>query len=140
MHVHNRRRFSGVVEHMESNSTTIFRIYDYLTAMLTGFIAALLVFWLVSPEWPIVLCMIVGMVFGSVSLLTVFAGLGWIAGSFEIFMPGMFIGMIVGMTGGMWIKMGDPTMFILLIYGVFTGFVLSAIFHCYDRSLHGEQV
>ncbi len=125
---------------MESNSTTIFRIYDYLTAMLTGFIAALLVFWLVSPEWPIVLCMMVGMMLGIVSLLTVFAGLGWIAGSFEIFMPGMFIGMIVGMTGGMWMKMGDPTMIFLLIYGVFTGFVLSAIFYGYDRSLHGEQV
>jgi len=78
----------------------ILRIYDYLTAMLTGFITAMLAFWLVSTEWPVLLGMVVGMVLGIAALLIVIVGFGWIAGAFEIMMPGKFIGMIVGAGGG----------------------------------------
>jgi len=118
----------------------ILRIYDYLTAMLTGFITAMLAFWLVSTEWPVLLGMVVGMVLGIAALLIVIVGFGWIAGAFEIMMPGKFIGMIVGAGGGMWKTMGGTTMIDLATLGVFTGLVLAVIFHAYDRSLHGERV
>ncbi len=126
---------------MRSNLAIILRIYDYLTAIFTGFITAMLVFWLVSPTWPVLLGMIVGMALGIVALLIVMVSLGWIAGAFEIIMPGKFIGMTVGMAGGMWKTMADGTTMIgLIIFGIFIGLVLAAIFHVYDRSIHGEQV
>jgi hypothetical protein len=126
---------------MKFNLAIILRIYDYLTAILTGFITAMLVFWLVSPLWAIPLGMVVGMALGIAALLIVIVSLGWIAGAFEIIMPGKYIGMIVGMAGGMWKTMeGGATMIGLVTFGAFIGLVLAAIFHAYDRSLHGEQV
>lgn len=126
---------------MKSNLAMILRIYDYLTAIVTGFIAAILVFWLVSPAWPILLGIVVGMALGIAALLIVIVSLSWLAGAFETIMPGKFIGMIVGMAGGMWKTMvGGTTMIGLIIFGVFIGLVLAAIFHVYDRSIHGEQV
>lgn len=126
---------------MKSNLAIILRIYDYLTSILTGFIAAMLVFWLVSPAWAILLGMVVGMALGVAALLIVLVFFGWIAGVFEIIMPGKYIGMIVGMAGGMWKTMeGGTTMIGLVTFGSIIGLLLAAIFHAYDRSLHGEQV
>ncbi len=124
---------------MRSNLAIILRIYDYLTAILTGFITAMLVFWLVSPSWSILLGIIVGTALGISALFIVIVSLGWIAGAFEIIMPGMFIGMTVGMAGGMWKMMADGTTMIgFITFGIFIGLVLAAIFHAYDRSIHGE--
>ena len=126
---------------MKSNLAIILRMYDYLTSILTGFIAAMLVFWLVSPAWAILLGMVVGMALGVAALLIVLVFFGWIAGAFEIIMPGKYIGMIVGMAGGMWKTMESGTTMIgLVTFGAIIGLVLAAIFHVYDRSLHGEQV
>ena len=123
---------------MEGNPATLLRIFDYLTASLTGLTTALLVFLLVSPRWPMVLSMALGMALGVASLGLVVVGLGWVAGAFEIIMPGKFIGMIVGMAGGMWAASGGATLDGLLAFGVTAGLILAAVFHLYDRTLHGE--
>ena len=123
---------------MEGNPATLFRIFDYLTASLTGLTTALLVFLLVSPRWPMVLSMVLGMALGVASLGLVVVGLGWVAGAFEIIMPGKFIGMIVGMAGGMWAASGGATLGGLLAFGVTAGLILAAVFHLYDKTLHGE--
>lgn len=123
---------------MEGNPATLFRIFDYLTASLTGLTTALLVFLLVSPRWPMVLGMALGMALGVASLGLVFVGLGWVAGPFEIIMPGKFIGMIVGMAGGMWAASGGATLGGLFAFGVTAGLILAAVFHLYDKTLHGE--
>lgn len=122
----------------EGNIAIVLRVYDYATACVAGVLAAWLASFIISPQWSMPVGMIAGMAVGFVSLAAMFIGLGWIAGGFEIIMPGMFITMGVGMSSGMWITAGDPSTTTLMVFGVFISLYVGAIFHGYDKSLHGE--
>ncbi len=124
----------------ESQTAIILRGYDYLASGLTGFLTAILVFWVISPMWPMLLGMLTGMALGIVVLLLMIVCMGWIAGSFEIIMPGKIIAMIVGMGGGMWAAADHVSACDLVLFGISTGLIVAAGFHIYDRSLHGERL
>lgn len=125
---------------MKSKIAIILRIYDYLISSLAGLFTAMLVFLVISPKWSMLPGMLTGMVLGLAVLMLIIICLGWIAGSFEIIMPGKFIVMIVGMGGGMWVTMAGPPAIDLALFGVFTGIAVAGVFHIYDNSLHGEQL
>lgn len=82
--------------------------------------------------------MLCGMLIGMIGLLAVFVVFGWIAGGFEIIMPGMFIAVITGMGGGMTAASGDTAAGGMAAFGIVTGLALQTIFRLYDISLHGE--
>ena len=78
------------------------------------------------------------MILGIAALIVVFLALGWIAGAFEILMPGMSIVMVVGMVCGMWVTMASPKISALLLFGFIAGLCIAVVFHLYDMSFHGE--
>ena len=125
---------------MKSSSAIILRLFDYLTSILTGILTAMLVYGVVSPAWSMPVAMIAGMGLGLVALMLMVISLGWVAGSFEIIMPGKLIAMIVGMGGGMGVTQASLTAVDLAAFGFFVGLVVAICFHSYDKSLFGEQI
>ncbi len=116
----------------------LFKLFFYFVAIINGGGAALAVSFLVPSTWPMMGGMFAGMAIGVAVLVLSFLSLGWVAGPFEIMMPGMFIVKIAGMASGMWITMGDPKRETLVALGLITGFVVQLIFNLYDRALQGE--
>jgi len=125
---------------MKHEFSMLLRTYDYLVSTLTGLGTAMLVSWLVSPTWSMATAMLVGVLAGLAALALAIFSLGWIAGAFEILMPGKFIVMIVGMGGGMWVVMDSPTRARMAALGIMAGIVMQGVFHLYDNFLHGEKI
>ncbi len=123
---------------MENKTVILLRLSDYLVAVLIGSLCATVVYLAVSSSWSMPAAMLAGMALATVVMIAVILPFALVGGIFEIVMPGMCIAMMVGMAGGMWVAAINPSAVELIGFGFMAGFCVQAIFHLYDRSLHGE--
>ncbi len=125
---------------MENKTSILLRLSDYLVAVLIGSLCATVVYLAVSSSWSMPAAMLAGMALGMVVMIAVILPFALVGGIFEIIMPGMFIAMIVGMAGGMWVAAINTPAVVLIGFGFLTGLLIHGLFHLYDRSLHGELI
>lgn len=116
----------------------MYLLFFYSISIITGTLTSLATYFVVQPHWNMLAGMFVGMALGFTTLIFIFFLFARIAGPFEIVSSGMFTAKFAGMVSGMWITMGEPNFSSLITTCAITGCIIHGIFHCYDRTLHGE--
>lgn len=116
----------------------IFPGFFYIIAIVNSTLTVLLTSVVVKPNWIMPAGMFMGMFLGLAVMGCMCLLVGWLTGPFELVAVGMFVAKIAGMGAGMWITMGHPGFYGLLIFAIITGGITQGIFHWYDLKLHGE--
>ena len=78
-----------------------FIVGDFLSSALAGGLTAMATFFIVNPEWNMVMAMVVGMFVGMVVVCLIIMVFAPLLGMFEIMIPTMITGMTGGMASGM---------------------------------------
>ena len=116
----------------------LFKILDYLSAVLMGAGTLFLVTLSVGKDWNMFFAMIVGMVIGMGVLVLSLLLFTSFSAAFEIFPVGMVITMPVGMAAGM-ITSGDGPDFVFMVSASAVFSVCAQLgFDLYNMKLKGE--
>ena len=116
----------------------LFKIVDYLSAVLMGTGTLFLVTLAVSKDWNMFFAMIVGMILGTVVLVITILLFFPVSSTFELFPPGMIITMFTGMSAAMAITMGDIDFRLMLITAVLFSILVQITIDLYNRKLKGD--
>ena len=108
---------------------------DYVAGGIIGAAVAFVVHGVVRPGVDLALAMLVGVLLGTLTHLTVGLVLSPLLGMFHVMVPGSFIGMYGGMLFAMRDTMQPVPLARALLVGVTFGFVMTALVHFYDRAL-----
>ena len=116
-----------------------FVLGDYVAGGLTGVLTALAVRAIVGPDWDVVLAMLVGMVVGMMTHISLLLLLVPLLGTFEVMIPGSMIGMYGGMLFAMRDSMqqAQVPLSTALAVGVLFGLVVVFGIRWWDRQLKG---
>jgi hypothetical protein len=116
----------------------LFKILDYLSAVLMGAGTLFLVTLSVGKDWNMFFAMIVGMAIGMGVLVLSLLLFSSFSAAFEIFPVGMVITMPVGMAAGM-ITSGDGPDFVFMVSASAVFSVCAQLgFDLYNMKLKGE--
>jgi len=116
----------------------LFKILDYLSAVLMGAGTLFLVTLSVGKDWNMFFAMIVGMAIGMGVLVLSLLLFSSFSAAFEIFPVGMVITMPVGMAAGM-IMSGDGPDFVFMVSASAVFSVCAQLgFDLYNMKLKGE--
>jgi hypothetical protein len=117
---------------------TVFKILDYLSAVLMGTGTFVLATIIVSKNWNMVVAMIAGMVIGMGVLLLSLMLFVTVSTPFEILPKGMIITMVTGMISGMVTAVDGPDFMFMLSASVVFSLCAQAGFDLYNRKLQGN--
>jgi len=116
----------------------LFKILDYLSALLMGTGTLFLVTLSVSSDWNMFVAMIAGMVIGMVVLVLALVLFSSFSAAFEIFPVGMVITMPVGMAAGMAVTVADPNLKCMVSGAAVFSLCAQLGFDLYNMKLQGE--
>jgi hypothetical protein len=116
----------------------LFKILDYISAVLMGVGTLFLVSLVISNGWNMFFAMIVGMILGTGVLMLAVLLFSFFSTPFEIFPVGMVITMPIGMAAGMAVTVADPDVICMLsVAAVFSLFAQLGI-DLYNMKIKGE--
>jgi hypothetical protein len=120
---------------MKAEHASWIRAFDYSAALSFGAGAALASWFVVPDAIPAPVAMVAGMLVGVVAAFPLLGIFSFVLGGFEILVMSAQIGMIAGMVGAM----TDSASAVQVAGGgALCGFMIQAVLHLADRSLHGE--
>lgn len=117
----------------------LFTTGDYLGGAVCGGLTGVAVRAVVTPQWDMVVAMLMGMVIGMVVHVGVGLALSPLLGMLHVMVPGS----LIGMYGGMFFAMRDtmqmhPGSFVSVIaVGMGFGLAVNGAVHLYDHILRG---
>ncbi len=115
----------------------LFKLFDYISALLLGTLASLAVYWVAAPGWNMALAMFAGMFIGMALLLLFLPLVGVFSTFFNFMPPAMIIAMLGGMGAGMAVSAGialSGLLPVMLLFSVAVQIVLDL----YNLMLIGE--
>lgn len=120
---------------MKAEHAAWIRTFDYAAAVSFGAAAALTSWFVVPDALPAPVAMALGMLVGVVAAIPLLGLFSILLGGFEILVMSAQIGMIASMVGAM---TGSGSAAHVAGAGALCGFIIQALLHLVDRSLHGE--
>jgi hypothetical protein len=117
----------------------LFQIGDYCGGAACGGLTAVAVRAVVTPEWDMVVAMLMGMVVGMVVHIVVGLALSPLLGMLHVMVPGS----LIGMYGGMFFAMRDTMQAhagsrgSVIVVGIAFGLAVNGAVHLYDHIIRG---
>jgi len=116
-----------------------FLLGDIMAVTFIGALVAFLVALIVSPAWPMLLALPIGMVAGMfLSLIVGMLLFFRYFGAMEVMMPVMLTGMLVGMIIAMAASMADLSLLAVIVMGALIGFWTLISTYCANYLINGR--